>query len=180
MKKKLLVIGLVSALALSMVACGDSNDTKVIESNGESTGAASNSNSAATGYVFHYEDIAMVMDADAAPIVEKLGEPSQYFESPSCASEGIGKLYTYSDFEIQTYPDGDKDLILYVRLRTDNVATDEGIDLSSSKGDITNAYGEPTEESTGSMTYEKNGTSLKFIFDGENLNSIEYDSEMNK
>ena len=180
MKRKLLIFSIVSAMALSMVACGASEDTKVIEasSNGADEVEATAQNN--EGYVFHYDGTELKMDADAAPIVEKLGEPGQYFESPSCAAEGIGKLYTYSDFEIQTYPDGDVDRILYVRLRTDNVATDEGIDLSSTREDIVAAYGEPAEEATGSMTYELGGTSLIFIFDGDTLNSIEYDSAMNK
>ena len=64
-------------------------------------------------------------------------------------------------------------------IRTDNVATDEGIDLSSSRDDIIAAYGEPASEVTGSLVYELNGTTLKFIFDGDNLSSIEYDSELN-
>ena len=152
---------MVATVMFAFVGCGSSsNDTKVIE------GGAS-------------QAVTIAVDADAAPIVEKLGEPKNYFESPSCAAEGIGKLYTYDDFEIQTYPDGDNDLILYVQLRTDNVATDEGIDLSSSKEDIVAAYGEPSEEATGSMTYEKNGTKLVFIFDGDSLISIEYDSPKN-
>lgn len=180
MKKKLIVLGLVAAMTLSMVACGDSSDTKVIESGAEASIEAASDSQSEASYTFSYDGMEIKVDDDVAPIVDKLGEPSQYFESPSCAAEGIGKLYTYSDFEIQTYPDGDVDKILYVRLRTDNVATAEGIDLSSSKDDVIAEYGEPTSEATGSMTYEKGGTSLIFIFDGESLSSIEYDSEMNK
>ena len=180
MKNKCLAMALVVAMAFSMVACGSSSDTKVIESNGSTAAAGSTSTSSASGFVFTYNGTEITVDADAAPIVEALGEPNQYFESPSCAAEGIGKLYTYSDFEIQTYPDGDKDLILYVLLRTDNVATAEGIDLSSSRDDIIAAYGEPTSEATGAMTYEKDGVSLVFIFNGDSLISIEYDSPANK
>lgn len=170
---------MVVTVMFAFVGCGSSsNDTKVIEG-GASQAVTTESAETESGFVFNYNGTAIAVDADAAPIVEKLGEPKNYFESPSCAAEGIGKLYTYDDFEIQTYPDGDNDLILYVQLRTDNVATDEGIDLSSSKEDIVAAYGEPSEEATGSMTYEKNGTKLVFIFDGDSLISIEYDSPKN-
>ncbi|MBO5617528.1 MAG: hypothetical protein J5901_04215, partial [Pseudobutyrivibrio sp.] len=136
MKNKLLTLCLVTAMTLSLVACGNSNDTKVIESSNTTT--ASGSEQAATtqaGYVFKYDGMDIPVDADVAPIIDKLGEPNNYFESPSCAADGIGKLYTYNDFEIQTYPDGDVDKVLYVMLRTDNVATAEGIDLSSSRED---------------------------------------------
>lgn len=177
MKNKFLALAVTMVMAISMVACGSSNDTKVIESN---TGAGSSSDSAeSTGYVFSYDGTDIPVDADVAPIIEKLGEPNSYFESPSCAADGIGKLYTYSDFEIQTYPDGDVDRVLYVLLRTDNVATAEGIDLSNVREDIVGAYGQATEEGTGSMKYEKGGMNLVFIFDGESLVSIEYDSAKN-
>lgn len=179
MKKKIITLGLLGAMMLSLVGCGGSSDTKVIEGSSSSTTTESATDS--TGFVFAYDGMDIAVDADVAPIIEKLGEPNQYFESPSCAAEGIGKLYTYSDFEIQTYPDGDVDRVLYVLLRTDNVATKEGVDLSSSKDDILAAYAEaPAEESDSVVKYEKNGTTLQFLFDGDSLISIEYDSDLNK
>lgn len=178
MKRKIITMGLIVAVAVSLMACGSgAGDTKVIESNGSTQ--TTEATEEESGFVFSYDGMDIAVDTDAAAVVEKLGEPKSYFESPSCAAEGIGKLYTYDDFEIQTYPDGDKDLILYVLLRTDNVSTAEGIDLSSSKEDIIAAYGEPSPEATGSMTYEKGGTKLVFIFDGDSLISIEYDSPKN-
>ena len=179
MKNKLLSLAIISVMALSLVACGGS-DTKVIESDSSiSSDTASSDSNTSTGYVFSYNGIDMPVDSDVAPIIEALGDPDEYFESPSCAADGIGKLYTYSDFQIQTYPDGDQDLILYVLLRTDNVATAEGIDLSSSKDDIIAAYGEATTESSSALQYEKDGMTLQFLFDGDSLISIEYDSSMN-
>ena len=180
MKKRIITVGLIMTMAVSLMACGSSEDTKVIESNAASSEAASTSEeTTAAGYVFNYDGMDIAVDADAAPVIEKLGDYNSYFESPSCAAEGIGKLYTYNDFEIQTYPDGDTDRILYVMLRTDNVATAEGIDLSSTREDIVEAYGQATEEETGSMKYEKDGMTLVFLFDGESLISIEYDSALN-
>ena len=171
MKNKLLSLGLIMAISLSMVACGSSSDTKVIESNTstEATGSEQVA-TAGAGYVFNYDGMDIPVDADVAPIIDTLGEPNSYFESPSCAADGIGKLYTYSDFEIQTYPDGDVDKVLYVMLRTDNVATEE----------VVGAYGQATEEDSSSMKYEKGDMTLVFIFDGDSLISIEYDSAMNK
>ncbi|SDI52599.1 hypothetical protein SAMN05421493_11727 [Pseudobutyrivibrio sp. 49] len=177
MKKKLLTLGMIGVMALSFVACGGSSDTKVIEGSNSTTASAEATGSA--GYVFSYNGIDMPVDADVAPILEKLGEPKEEFTSPSCAGQGDGHLYTYDDFQIQTYPDGDTDLILYVSLRTDNVATKEGIDLASSKDDILAAYGEPSEESATSLKFEKDGVKLVFIFDGDSLISIEYDSPKN-
>ncbi len=179
MKNKIIAVGLIATMALSMVACGSSSDTKVIEGSNTTTASSTSDSSAASGFVFTYNGTAIAVDTDVAPVLEALGEPKSEFTSPSCAGQGDGHLYTYDDFEIQTYPDGDTDLILYVLLRTDNVATAEGVDLSSSRDDIIATYGEPSEEATGSMKYEKDGTKLVFIFDGDSLISIEYDSPKN-
>ncbi len=134
--------------------------------------------STGAGYFFTYEDMDISVDTDAKVVTDALGEPTTYFESPSCAAQGIGKLYGYGDFEIQTYPDGDEDKILYIMLKTDMVSTPEGVDISKSRDDVRQVYGEPTEENTSSLIYEKDNMKLKFIFDNENMISIEYDSPL--
>ncbi|HBG77138.1 MAG TPA: hypothetical protein DDW86_09305, partial [Clostridiales bacterium] len=63
------------------------------------------------GYSYEYNGIKIPMNVDAAPIVKKLGKPANYFEAASCAFQGLDKVYTYSNFEIGTYPKGDKDFI---------------------------------------------------------------------
>lgn len=195
-------IALLMALSLmmaSLTACSD--DTKVISNNGSNnasdanttdSGDSNNANSgdsqngdssdnnsgdsnSSTSYAFEYNGIKMVCDSDTAPIVEALGEPDSYFEEPSCAAEGIGKYYTYSDFEIDTYPDGDNDLIMYIILRTDNVKTPEGIDLSSTKDDVLNAYGDNYKETPSGVMYSDGTTVLSFFFDGDGyVSSIQY------
>lgn len=137
---------------------------------------ADNTETEETGYVFVYNDVEIVVDTDMSTIAEQLGEPNSYFEEPSCAAQGIAKIYTYSSFQIETYPDGDKDLIACVILKDDNVSTPEGIDLSMTKDDIIAVYGSDCETTERSMVYEKNGTKLCFILDGDSIASIEYDS----
>ncbi len=129
-----------------------------------------------TGYVFESNGVKLTVDMNMEGILDRLGEPNSSYEQPSCAAQGIAKIYTYSGFEIETYPDGDADLIACIVLKDDSVATSEGIDLSMTKEDIIAAYGLDYEESETSMVYEKDGTKLCFILDGEDISSIEYDS----
>ncbi len=89
---------------------------------------------------------------------------------------GNVKFATYNDFEIETYPDGDVDRVLYVMLKSDAVSTKEGINTSSSKEDVIAAYGDPTEEVTGSLIYNTSSMKIKFLFNGDSMISIEYDS----
>ena len=134
--------------------------------------------SSGNGYYFSYNDMDIRVDADAKAVTDALGESDTYFESPSCAAQGTGRLYGYGDFEIQTYPDGDDDKILYVMLKTDMVSTPEGIDISKSRDDVMECYGKPDEENASSLIYEKDGMKLKFIFDKDDMISIEYDSPL--
>lgn len=198
LKKTAASIMALSIMAFGLILTGCADDTKVISNNNSNNTIAnndsgdntvsnneasnddsgdSNTSSAATTYKFVYNGISMICDADCASIVAELGDPASYFEEPSCAAEGIGKYYTYSDFEIDTYPDGDNDLIMYIILRTDNVKTPEGIDLSSTKDDVLNAYGNDYTETPGGVMYNDGTTALSFIFDGDGyVSSIQYAS----
>lgn len=128
------------------------------------------------GYVFETNDMTIAVDMDMSTIAEKLGDTENYFEEPSCAAQGTAQIYTYSSFEITTYPDGDKDLIASIVLKDDNVSTVEGVDLSMTKEDIISAYGSDYKEKGKSLEYEKDGMTLCLIMDGSNISSIEYDS----
>ena len=177
-RKLALYVTLVLTCGVIMSACKKSDDVKVLDGTAQSTQSAK-ADASSEAYVFNYQGTEIPVDADAAPIVEKLGEPSSYFESESCAAQGIGKLYTYGDFEFETYPDGDTDRILYVMLKSDAVSTQEGISLANSKEDVIATYGTPDQERTGAVNYLLGEMTLKFIFDGDDMISIEYDSLKN-
>lgn len=203
-KTSLLLTSFICTAVLSsgILMSGCSSDTKVISGNSGASDSASNTtdkaadpstdvpadtnnapdnsdgntaSNSADQYKFVFNGINMACDDNAASIVESLGEPSSYFEEPSCAADGIGKYYTYSDFEIDTYPDGDNDLIMYIILRTDNVATPEGIDLSKTKDDVISVYGDNYTETTSGLNYSDGTTILSFMFDADGyVSSIQY------
>ena len=77
---------------------------------------------------------------------------------------------------METYPDGDKDLVASVILKDDTVATPEGVDLSMTKEQVIEIYGNGGQEAAGSLTYEKGGMKLRFILDGDYIAAIEYNS----
>lgn len=149
------------------------------ESKQESTEASGQTSQAApeTGYVFAYKDVVMEVDADIAPVIEALGEPKGYFEAPSCAFDGLkDKVYTYNDFELDTYPTEEGlDRISAIVFRSDIVTTEEGIAVGAGAAEIQKAYGEKTE-ADGMLTYEKGGMQLCFIMKDGKAASIEYRS----
>ena len=133
---------------------------------------------AGKGYLFEVKGVSLGVDMDMNVLKAGLGESKSVFEAPSCAAQGTAYVYDYGSFEIETYPSGEKNLIGYIILKDDTVATAEGVDLSRTRADIVKAYGDKYEESDNSLTYTRDGMKLKFIFNGEDIISIEYASSV--
>ncbi len=166
---------------LVVAGCGGSSTEEVSEKDYESDDQKTKQdqeNQSQAGYVFQIGEIEVAVDMDISLIEEKLGEPDSYFEQPSCAAQGTARIFTYSSFEIDTYPDGEKDLVGSIILKDDNVATAEGIDLSMTKEDILAVYGENGKEEGNSLEYEKDGMKLCFILEEDKIVSIEYRSKV--
>lgn len=190
MRKKLLAMFMALSL-LALAGCGDSE--RVIDGevanvttgsrSAENTGQQESSQASeqqaetasAKGYAFVAGGVTVEVDADMAPILQALGEPSSYFEAASCAFEGLDKIYTYSSFEIDTYPAQDKDLVAAVILKDDSVTTAEGICIGDSLEKLQETYGDGIQES-GMLVYEKDDMKLCFILQDDSIISIEYRS----
>ncbi len=182
--KKLAAL-LMAASMLLMAGCGD--DERVIDGNGQDSkpgtaqsgsvqgGQQSNDTTSGKGYVFVYKGTSIEVDADAAPVVAALGEPTSYFEAASCAFEGLDKTYTYGGFELYTYPSGDKDQVSAVVLKDDSVSTPEGVCIGDTPEKVQQVYGDGTEEN-GMLVYAKDGMKLCLILKDGSVASIEYRS----
>lgn len=153
-KKTWLLTALTLLLALALAGCGGQG---AASAGGSSAGGAA---AEETGFAFTIGGTRIVMGAEASPIVEALGEPADYFESESCAFEGLDKVYTYSGFRLNTYPSGDTDYVLSVVFLDDTVETEEGICIGSSLEEVTAAYGEPAAETDTSLEFQKGNTIL--------------------
>ena len=188
MCKKIAAIILTAGL-LALTGCGDSE--KVIDGNIENVTTGSRSEeptgemessqapeqqaetAVSKGYVFEAGAVTVGVDADMAPVLQALGDPASYFEAASCAFEGLDKIYTYSSFEIDTYPQQDRDLVSAIILKDDSVTTAEGICIGDSLEKLQETYGDGVQEN-GMLVYEKDGMKLCFILQDDNIISIEY------
>jgi len=128
------------------------------------------------GYYFVYKDVQIAVEAASSTVLDKLGEPMNYFEAPSCAFEGMDKIYTYSGFEFQTYTRDDKDYIASLHFMDDSVATPEGIGLNASLEDVVKAYGDGYTQSFSQYTYTRGKSHLSFIIEDNEVVSVEYAS----
>ena len=169
-KMKGIFAAAVMVMGLSLAACG-SSDGGSSSSGSSSSGSAASSSS--EGFSFTSGSTKIEMNADASAIVDELGDPDDYFESESCAFEGLDKVYTYPGFHLNTYPVDDKDYVLSVDFMDDTVETDGGISIGSTKDEVTEAYGEPAEETSSSLVYEKGDTEMTIGLDGDSVSSLE-------
>jgi hypothetical protein len=200
MKKQIIATLLVAAV-LGLTACGE-DEVKVIgnqtETTVQTTASTESTETAGTetaapeaeqtvetasaGYVFEASfggaTASVSMDMDMSGVLAALGDPVTYFEAASCAFEGLDKIYTYDHFEIDTYPEGDKDLVSAVLLLDDLVTTPEGAYIGQTKAEIESIYGTDYETKGTAMVYTKDGAHLEFVLSGDAVQSISYQSSV--
>ncbi len=126
------------------------------------------------GFLFEYNGVEIKLNENAAGLTDKLGEPSEYFEAPSCAFEGLDKFYYYSSFEINTYELNDTDYISQIILKDDSISTPEGIYIGDGIDKAKGVYGEIYTEENNFYTYTKGKTKLQFITDNGLITGIAY------
>ncbi len=183
MKKKLLAITFLAVGgAISLTGCGSDEEATTENNNtaevSEDTESDTEESDSKNGYAFVVNGVEIYTDMDMDSIADSLGEAKSVYEAESCAGEGTSYIYSYGSYEIETYPDGEQNLIGFITLKDDTVATAEGIDLSSTRDDIINAYGDDYEESAGSLTYTNGNMKINFIFENDDIISIEYISSV--
>ena len=171
--KRLLVLISTVALSAMLVACGGSSEDK--KENNSGTKVEDTSKGEVSGnFMYTANDVDIMMHEKADKIIEALGEETDYFESASCAFEGLDKIYTYSGFEVLTYEKDGVDYIAGVTLMDDTVSTTEGVSLFQSKEDMIAAYGEDFKEVEGIYTYKKGESQISFMIKDGQISQIEY------
>ncbi|NLA85406.1 MAG: hypothetical protein GX854_13060 [Clostridiales bacterium] len=159
--KRVLILLIIAVMLL--VGCG--GDGKQTQSN----------NADSQNFAFEYNGVEITINTDVAPIIEKLGEPIDYFEAESCAFKGLDKTYYYSGFLLTTYPKDEKtDYVSVIYFNDDSVSTKEGIYIGSSEEDVVKAYGENYTGGEGFYTYRSGDSTLTFLIEDGEVVSITY------
>ncbi len=127
-------------------------------------------------FTYDLKGVTVAMNENMEPLVKKLGDADNYFESDSCAFQGKDKVYTYGSVKITTYPKDNKDYVYTIELLDDTVSTPEGISIGSDKKAVEEKYGDASDSTETSYIYKKGDSQLSFIFDGDNVSSIVYNA----
>lgn len=124
-------------------------------------------------FAFVVKGISIPMDGESADLVDQLGD-YEYYEAPSCAFQGLDKIYTYHGFTVYTYEADGTDHVSSVVLTDDSVTTPEGIAIGFGLDEVLAAYGDGYTTNGSAYIYTKGKTTLSFILQNEQISSIEY------
>ena len=161
--KRILALALAALLLLS--GCGKSNTTK----EGDTT---------ATATVKLGEVALTVGDTLTADQKTALGEPASVSEAPSCHYEGMDTVYVYDGFSVQTYRYENADAIAVITVESDAYPTDKGIKVGDSLEAVSEAYGDPVEETKYYAVYDlTDKVTLTFELDGDKVATILYEEK---
>ena len=171
MKKGIIITIIIIIIAIVLaifIGRGDKsqNDIPTVASN------TSNYNDGENGYMFKIKNKEIKLNSifDNTTI----GEPKEYSEIPSCAFDGVDKVYTFEDYEIETYQDGENFRIYSIYFLNENAETAEGIKIGSTLDDVKGIYGENYEINDTMYTYISGKTKLDFIVENNVVTSITY------
>ena len=153
--KRLFVTVLLFALAVSLISCNNAPDVP---------GA----------YEFKYGQITITVGAEATPVLDAMGTPKIYDEEGNCGLGGMDRIYTYAGVELQTYEQGNKEIIRSVTVLDDSVSTPEGITIGSDGAAVDAAYGTSYTPYNLSRVYQKGNVSLEIYFVGNKVSGIVY------
>ena len=156
--KRISLLLLAAIMLLSLVGCG-STDIDPQEEN----------------FSFTYNGIKITLGAEAAPIIDALGEPRSYTEEPSCAFEGMDKTYYYGSFYLSTYPLNGKDFVYSFWFADDSVATEDGIRIGSTKAQMETIFGANCFNGTNSYMQSKGESKVVYLLEDGLIKSIQYE-----
>jgi len=118
------------------------------------------------------------MDMEISQVTAMLGEPNAVFEQPSCAFDGIDRVFSFPGVQFHTYPVGDLDFLHTINIRDDSVATENGIFLGSSLSDVISAYGNNYAHEFGMFTFTRGLTRLSFFIENDMVVGILYELDL--
>ncbi len=154
MKKKIIGSFVIMLLLLTVCACGNQKEKNDV-------------------YSFQYENKNLILGDTFT--TEKYGKEVDYVESPSCAFDGLDKIYRYEHYEVTTYPDQEQDRIYSIFFLDDEVETTEGLKIGDTKEKMLELYGKDFEQKDSLFIYQKEKTELHFLLQDDTIISIEYD-----
>ena len=130
-------------------------------------------------YSFKSGEVGFSVNHDADAVIEKLGDPIDLVETPSCGGGAEpDREYTYAGFKFNTVNENGLNKIVKIVLTDDSVSTPEGITIGDGREAVIETYGENfTENASGTLTYTDGAVKLMFGITNGCVSAIHYVEE---
>lgn len=106
--------------------------------------------------------------------IKSKGNDYKYYESASCAYQGLDMYYTFDSFEVMVNTVDGHNIITAITLLDDLTETPEGLKIGDKIDDMTKIYGDNYEQSGESYKYEKDGSILSILTKNGKISTIKY------
>lgn len=175
MKKILILLLTVTMIMTVLVSCTNpQNDGGKDPTNGGETGSIT---VGADSLKLEYNGVSIAPNAEAKPIIEALGTPVDFAETPSCGFEDKDRTYQYNGFIIDTVVVSGVEYVYFIQLTNDTVETAEGAYIGMSTDEISEIYGSNCSvNSSGHIEVSFSGGRLSFFMKNGVCTSIAYES----
>ncbi len=152
------------------------SDTQGGDSSGGSGGQPALSEHPHDGYYFtaYNTEIGVRCPAHLLEKMRENGGEYRYYESVSCAYQGMDMIYTFDSFEVHVNTVDGADIITGISILDDMVSIPEGLKIGDGRDDMTDCLGTDFEQSGNTYTYEKDGTLISVLIKDGSVRSIEY------
>lgn len=105
----------------------------------------------------------------------RISDNAEISEIPSCAFDGVDKVYNYPNVEITVAEVNGTPTVYSVYFKDDTISTNEGVKISDSKDLMLEKYGENYKNTLSSKyDYTKENVELSFIVENDIITGIEY------
>ena len=130
-------------------------------------------------YSFKSGEVGFSVHHDADAVIEKLGDPIDLVETPSCGGGAEpDREYTYAGFKFNTVNENGTNKIVKIVIADDSVSTPEGISIGDGREAVIETYGENfTENASGTLTYTDGSVKLMFGITNGCVSAIHYVEE---
>ena len=124
---------------------------------------------------FTYREAEIGINAEAGPVLYRLGEPVQCTQSPSCAFEGMDTTYYHGGIYLTTATVEGTERIIRAWFADDTVCTGEGLKIGDSRDRAQELYGPEGFRENGIWEAVRGNTRLVITFAEDTVDGIIYE-----
>lgn len=169
MIRKLSLIPIFICLLCSLLLFSGCDDNPGVIINPNAT-----QNPGSSSYKFKSGTLEIYIFQEFSQVKAVLGDPVNYYESPSCGYTGMDVFYQYKGFELTVNDIEGKKLITDIYIVDDTVSIPEGLKIGDGEDKINSLLGTNYEKDGKAYNFKDGNTLLQILVEDNVVKAIEY------